>query len=310
MKAGGLRRSIERELIEGLGGDRRRALIERLRGNPEQRRGWDRAIAAVRVLEQREVSNFEIEQVERWLFDDLDEAGTSPRRAAPTRRWAGIAALCATLAAAAALLVWIEPDSTEPLRVSDVGELAARGALHQPRPLALDLVCGKPARAATLHGCRLDELLGFSLRLGDESLDPTAAAALAEAPLHLSVFGIAADGQLLYYTPTPIEPSHATLRLGAAWQALPVSVRLDVHHRPGRVRVFALASDAPAELADIERWAAALAPQPRAGVDDPAWHLRLAPGVLGPACRRSDRCASAETELTLTTSVEPSRTDP
>ena len=49
-----MRRLLERELIAGLGARRRRALVERLRGNVDQRRGWDRAIAAFRVLERRE----------------------------------------------------------------------------------------------------------------------------------------------------------------------------------------------------------------------------------------------------------------
>jgi hypothetical protein len=307
---------IERELIEGLRAPRRRELIERLRGNPDQRRGWDRAIAAFRALERREVSRVEVDQVERWLFEDLDAAGVIADRApAQGRRWTTLAAALATLATSAALLLWIDrdPTSDEPiaeLAQVEVDELRARGARTWTRPLALDLACGEPVRAAPQRGCRLDELLGFSLRLGDEALAPEQAAALAQAPLHLSVFGIAASGELLYYTPTPIEPAQATLRLGGSWQPLPLSVRLAVNHAPGRVRVFALASDRPAELADVERWAAALRSQPSADLDDPPWHLRLAPSVLGPVCARADRCASAETELTLLTAHEAPRTDP
>jgi hypothetical protein len=307
-----LRRVIERELVEGIAARRRRTLVERVRGNPDQRSGWDQAIAAFRVLEQREVSRFELDQVERWLFDDLDEAGLiEDRKPGPGRRWTTIAMTLATVAAAALLLVWIGPESpSETLERDPVDELQARGDPGFARPLALELVCGEPARPAAARGCALHELLGFSLRLGDESLDPNAAAALGRAPLYTSVFGIAADGELLYYLPTPVEPSHATLRLDAGWQALAISVRLEVNHEPGRVRVFALASDAPADVADIERWAAALEAQPSAGIDDPPWHLRLAPRVLGSVCPDRSRCASAETELTIPIAGEPPRTDP
>jgi hypothetical protein len=300
-----LDRLIERELIGGIAAPRRRTLIERLRGNPDQRRGWDRAIAAFRVLEQREVSRFELDQVERWLFDDLDESGIVEARGSKLgRRWPALVAALTTLAAAATLLLIVDPESAheDPAIAPGTDELQPRGEHGWTRPLAIDLVCGEPARPAAARGCSLDELLGFSLRLGDESLDPEAAAVFARAPLHATVFGIAADGELLYYLPTPLEPSHTTLRLGAPSQALPISVRLEVNHEPGRVRVFALASDAPADVADVERWAAALRTQPGGGIDDPPWHLRLGPSVLGPPCRHPDRCASAETELTLTTS--------
>lgn len=310
-----LHRWIERELVSGIAARRRRTLVERVRGNPDQRRGWDRAIAAFRVLEQREVSRFELDQVERWLFEDLDDSGlVTDRPAHVGRRWTGLAGALMALAAAVLLLVWIdgEPTSEQTLRFAyeDTDGLQPRGEHGWTRPLALELVCGEPARPASARGCGLHELLGFSLRLGDESLDPSRASALARAPLHTSVFGIAADGELLYYLPTPVEPSHALLRLGAGWQALPISVRLDVNHAPGRVRVFALASDAPADVADIERWAAVLADQPSASIDAPPWHLRMAPSVLGPICGDPDRCASAETELTIPTSVAPPRTDP
>jgi hypothetical protein len=232
--------------------------------------------------------------------------GDRPRALA--RRWTTLAITLAAAATAALLLITIDPKSTgeQPGLIDDHDELQPRGEPRWTRPLALEPVCGEPARPAAARGCSRDELLGFSLRLGGESLDPRAAATFEQAPLYASVFGIAADGELLYYTPTPIEPARTTLRLGAPWQALPLSVRLEVNHEPGRVRVFALASDAPADVRDIERWAAALQTRAPGGIDDPPWHLRLGPSVLGSPCRTMDRCASAETELTITNS----RTDP
>jgi hypothetical protein len=307
----GIRRLLERELISGIGARRRRALIERLRGNADQRRGWDRAIAAFRVLEQREVSRFEVDQVERWLFEDLGDLGVvAPAR--PRWRWAWLGGVAATIASAAAVLLWIDGDRTGELNgelpaVSDGSdELVARGEDSFARPRALELVCGQPVRAAATHGCTLDETLGFSIRLGSENLTPEAASALARAPLHVSAFGLAEDGSVFYYLPTPDEAASTQVSLGAPWQPLPFSVRLAVNHAPGRVRVFALASDRPAKVADIDRLAAALASQGAANLDDPPWHLRLPDPLLASLCPNSSRCASAETVL----SVSPAHPDP
>lgn len=305
-----MRRLLERELIAGIGPRRRRALIERLRGNAEQRRGWDRAIAAFRVLERREVSSFEIDQVERWLFEDLAEQGVvAPER--PRWRAAWLGGLAVTLASAAAVWLWIDGGRGHELveRVEIVGpsdELIARGQDRFARPLALELMCGQPVRAAATHGCSLDETLGFSIRLGAEGLPSNTASSLARAPLHVSAFALAEDGSQLYYLPTPDDPANVRVSLGAPWQPLPFSVRLAVNHAPGRVRVFALASDRPAEVADIERLAAALAPQAIADLDDPPWHLRLPDAALASLCPSALRCASAEAVLF----VSPARPDP
>ncbi|KIG18552.1 hypothetical protein DB30_00237 [Enhygromyxa salina] len=312
-----LRRAIEREMVDGLRAGRRRVLVERLRGNESERRGWDRAIAALRVLEDRAVSRTEIDQVERWLFDDLATQGVV--EAAPAGRgrgWTWLGATLATVATAATLLIWIgggEGDPQPAITTGDTGELIGRGGLGIARPLGLELVCGTPPRPARDHGCALDELLGFSVRLGDEALDPRAAAALAEAPLHLSVFGIAETGEVRYYLPNPGASELPELAMTKGWTALPTSVRLAVNHGPGRVRVFALASALEPSTADIDRLAASLAEQARASVDDPPWHLRLEADELAPLCSDVDRCASAESEFLLLNpdpARDPARTRP
>ncbi|MFO7564919.1 MAG: caspase family protein [Enhygromyxa sp.] len=49
---------------------------------------------------------------------------------------------------------------------------------------------------ARAQGCRRDELLGFSVRLGAEELDPVAAVALGKMPLHPSLLGVGDDGEI------------------------------------------------------------------------------------------------------------------
>ncbi|MCA9700188.1 MAG: hypothetical protein KC431_21870 [Myxococcales bacterium] len=306
-------RLIEHELLDGLGRDRRRSLLDRLRGNGDDRRRWDRAIAAFRVLEDRAVSRTEVDQVERWLFEDLAADGVLVGEAAASGRrrwWAPWVAGLSTLAAATALLLLVveRPDGDEDgveaqgrlLTIVDDGELQARGAIVWPRPLAIDALCGQPPRSSTMRGCDIDELLGFSARLdGDAGF-----AGEPGSTVHLSLFGIDDGGRLRYYAPTPDGAAlDQLLRVEAEprWQALPMSVRLGVNHRPGSLRIFAIATPEPASVADVERWTAALREQGPAGVDDPPWHLRLSSADLGPqvcdGLRR--RCASAETTLTI-----------
>ena len=303
-----LRRALERELVSGLGRRRRLALVERLRGNAEARRSYDRALAGFRALEQREVSRFELDQVERWLFDDLEHEGaTGAAPGAGQTRWTYLAAGAASLLSAAALLVWLDLGgegtsgglSNDDVAESDSDGFGARGKQAWSRPLALELVCGQPPRPAQRGGCRMDELLGFSARLGDEGLEPAAAAAFEGGPRSLTVFGLDAEGELLYYAPTPASAELPTLELGAGWTALPMSVRLEVNHEPGQVRVFALLSEREPSLAMLDSWARALADAPPATLDDPPWHLRLPAAALREVCPRAQRCASAETELEL-----------
>jgi hypothetical protein len=306
-RPGQLRRAVERELSRGLSPRRRRALIERLRGNEAERRGWDRAIAAVRALEDRSVSRFELEQVERWLFEDLAADGVIAKAPARRRRgsaWLG--ATLATIASAVALVWWIGRDEAGPTLAGD--ELVARGAGQLARPLALEPLCGEPPRPARARGCALDELLGFSIRLGDETLAPEAAASLAAADLQLSLFGVSDDGEVRYYLPTPGDPSLPELGVESRWRPLPLSIRLEVNHAPGRVRVFALASEVAPSVHDIDRLAAALRGQPSATVDDLPWHRRLDRAALGGLCGELDRCASAETEFLIL--ADPGGTKP
>lgn len=299
MKLGAsLRRLIERELVVGLGRRRRRALVERVRGNPEARREWDRALSAFRVVEQREVSRFELDQVERWLFEDLEAAAVVAPAPAGRRRWTWLAGAVASLASAAALVLWLESGEghDDPgLEVEGSGDdagLVARGRGQWSRPLAIALVCGQPPRPATRSGCGRDELLGFSARLAPGNH--------GRAGASLSLFGIDARGELLYYAPTPAElDPELELAVDRGWTALPMSVRLEVNHVPGRVRVFALAGARPPSLAELDTWAEALREQPSAALDDPPWHLRLDRAALAGVCPSPARCASAEAEFLI-----------
>ncbi|HVH97624.1 MAG TPA: hypothetical protein VM869_02900, partial [Enhygromyxa sp.] len=260
--------------------------------------------STVRALEDRSVSRFELEQVERWLFEDLEADGVIASSPARRRRgFAWFGATLATIASAATLAWWIGRDDAG-LAIERGDLLVARGTGSLARPLALEPVCGDPPRPARGRGCSLDELLGFSVRLGDEQLDRERAAALAAADLHLSLFGVAEDGEVRYYLPTPADLSLPSLRVESRWRPLPLSIQLGVNHAPGRVRVFALASEVAPSVADIDRLAAALRMQPSATVDDPPWHRRLDRAVLGSLCSDLDRCVSAEAEFSILVASE------
>ena len=298
-----LRRAIERELITGLRPRRRRALLERLRGNASARRRWDRAVAAFRVLEDRSVSRFELDQVERWLLDDLPEARPATR-SSRLGLWAALGTLFATVGAVL-LLVWPQFDEFDQLGGQAPGELAeftARGRRAWQRPLALEPVCGQPTRAAHRRGCELDELLGFALRLDPGLLASDAAG----APLQLTLFGLSERGELYYYAPNPDDAALPRLDTVERWTPVPLSIRLQVNHRPGRVRVFALASPEPATTAEVEGWAALLTTRPAATPDSPPWHLSLPPAQLEQVCPTPKLCASAESEFEITVDPSPS----
>jgi hypothetical protein len=271
-------------------------MVEHLRADPDGRACYDRATAVIRALEQREIAGSEIDLVERWLEHDgvLDERHTREG----TRAWTWIGIAFGFAAAAVLALRVVPPDPSG-------DELRAKGGGYA-RPLGLQLLCddghgaGGELRELTAGGCPNDAALSFAIRV-DERYTGGAA---------LSLFGIDAQGEVLYYVPVPDDAELPTLVHGR-WQALDRAVQLSVNHRVGPVRVYALlapaAAQARAPLDAIDDAAAALAHAPAAGPGEPPWHERLAgTGPLLSACGVPGQCASAELEFR----VDPPAADP
>lgn len=285
---------IDAEFQCGLRPDRRRTLLERLRGDADARRRWDHSAELFRALERAEVSTVELEQVERWLFEDLEpDPATEPgrlRRLLARWRWPTLGGLI--LATAAVALMILPRERADELERTD--GWAARGQAFG-RPLGLDAACGLPPRSAADHGCELGDRLGFAYRWPAPAAD---GGTLARG--YLSLFGVGHDGELLYYAPTPVDPAVAVERRSTreapwdAWRSLGFTVNLAVNHEPGTIRVYALLSARAPTVSTIEALAHALAEQEPALPGASAWHRRLELAELDELCADRRRCASAE----------------
>ena len=271
------RRWIQRDLDARLSARRQGRLREHLRSCARCRAEYDRLHAAFRVLARAPISAIELDQVGHWLDAEVVPAHLS------TPRW--IAALA--LAAASVAAIWL----VRPVETPE--EFAPRGAA--PASLAIEALCGRPPRPAGVDGCELDETVTFAWRAGDDAFEM--------APLAL--FGVGVDGGVLYYAPTPIEPEPAISGDGT-WTPAPFSAELAVNHAPGPVRVYAVACDAPPDVADVDRWAEALRDARPAESGDPPWIERLSAADRGAVCPTFDpfgtaetTCAAAETTFEL-----------
>jgi len=294
-----LDRAIERELTVGLAPRRRAALHERLRRDPRARARYDRAVEALRVLEgDVDVAPSELDVVGRWLADDWG----APRAEATERRaWPAVLAVLA----AALVLLWISPlRDVEGLRPWVDEGWQARGD-GQPEGLALEALCGsdeaEPA-ALRVRDCSLADLLGLAYRV-PEGTDG-----------RLTVFGVDAQGDAMFYLPTPDDPTGSDVEPGR-WRALHLAVRLRVNHAPGPLRIYGLVAPTVATTDEVEALARALAPLPAAEPGDLPWTARVAEsheaaarqvlvrlcpkGPLGGPPSSSASCRAAELHLTL-----------
>lgn len=280
-----LDRAIERELTVGLSPRRRERLHERLRRDPRARARYDRAVEALRVFEgDVDVAPTELDLVGRWLADDLGapRPATSERRAWP--------AMLAALTAALVLLLVSPlqgPDSLRPW-TGDEG-WQARGGGHDG--LALEALCGPDeaddaARRVRARDCRLAELMGLAYRVP------------AGTQGQLTVFGIDAHGDAMFYLPTPVDPAGASVDPGR-WRALPLAVRLRVNHAPGSLRIYGLVAPSVATASEVEALVEQLAPLPAAAPGDAPWTTRVTPESLSRLCADSSRCHAAELHLSL-----------
>lgn len=279
-------RWMELDLLGKLPVRKRRRLHEHLRADEHARDHYDRLVEALRVLEGRDDHvQLEIDLVERWLFDDVAAPGEAGREPAWRWLWSAIGVL------AVALLVVVLRGASSPA-LDD--ELAVRGGDRSAFALEAMCVAGEDEAAAVSAAadgtCGLGQTLTFAFR--------APARPGVETPRWLSVFGVDAGGRVLYYAPAP-DGNGAVRATAERWTPAPFSVRLEVNHRPGTVRVFGLLSPVAPDVDRIDTWAEVLRDRPQADVGDAPWHRRLTPDLLGGVCPQIDSCDGAELSFTL-----------
>lgn len=277
-----LDRWIERELTEGLSPRRRARLHQRLRTDPRARARYDRAVCALRVLEgDVPVAAFELDLVGRWLADD---AGAVAPSQSTRRAWPVVLAAVA----AALLLLWVSP-------LRDPGALSlderldesfmARGGDRDG--LALEVLCGPaetPDPELRIRDCGHRDLMGFAYRVPEATRGT------------LTLFGVDADGDPMFYRPTPVDPAGVTVDPGR-WQALPLGVRLWVNHAVGPLRVYGLVAPRVATPDQVRAWVQQLAPQSPAAPGGSPWIDRVDPSSLRSVCSDPTDCHAAELDL-------------
>jgi hypothetical protein len=146
--------------------------------------------------------------------------------------------------------------------------------------------------------CSIADLMGLAYRVPEG------------AEGHLTVFGVDARGDAMFYLPTPVAPAGPAVEPGR-WRALHAAVRLRVNHAPGPLRIYGLVAPTVATVDEVEALARALAPLPAAEPGDPPWTARVPPSLLARLCRDdslrgspgptpdADGCRAAELHLTL-----------
>jgi hypothetical protein len=69
---------------------------------------------------------------------------------------------------------------------------------------------------------------------------------------HVALFGIASDHTLYWYGPSPAAPAEVTIERSEKLQPIGETIRLQVNHEPGTVRVVGLFTERPMEYRDVE----------------------------------------------------------
>ena len=273
-------------------------LASRMRSDAGLRRQYDQAVLALRTLEGNPpVAQFEIDWVGAWLVTDQEEAEASVDSAgwlAGWRTW-----LSMGLAATAAVLVAVLAGGTHPPPPEDYR--GVKGSPHS-RPVAIDVLCGSEDVVALVggdalvsaeaSGCTLRDTLAFSYRVrGTEGGT-------------LSLFGINADGDPMYYVPTPDDSTTIMVKPGD-WRAVGVGVHLQTNHTPGLTRVFGLLSTEPPTTAQLDAIVHALT-QAGPAVDDAPWTTRIDRSLWRPLCPRdATQCHGVEAAFQLRRSARP-----
>lgn len=296
MRRARIRRMMELACLGQLPARRWERLRAELLAHEGLRREYDAMAAALRCLEDRPVASGEQALVEGVLL------GADPREPSASRalgRNVGLGVALTALAVVALALVvapgWRSGSgfgALEGQRGPSDEQFAVRGSPLSPA-LGVMLVCGPPGAGsqalvdASPDGCGIGDVMTLAYRLpADGELDSG----------YVSAFGLAEDGRILYYAPTPTEPQALSVS-SKQFAASEVSVRLSVNHEPGEVHVFAMVSRHPVSLGVLELAAhelASRAPDP----DSPDWTLGLSFPTRSVLCSERD-CLTAQFDLEI-----------
>jgi hypothetical protein len=261
------RKATQRLIAGDLGPREHVRLAQHVRSCAACRKYFERHIQVIRLLEGRVMARCETEHVAALL--------SMPEKSA-SRSWAFPWLVLTTLGAATALLVIVRPQDDS---------FAVRGT-SETWDLALNAYCGEPPHEVTQSPCLSSDFLTFSYRLRQSE-------AGHESKMEISIFGVDASGDPLYYLPTP--DFGETLRIERdAWQALPFSTHLAVNHEAGRVRVFALAAARMLTIAEIDALAKPLSEAREPQIGDVPWHLDAAKSLPDGLCPDVESCHSAQ----------------
>lgn len=168
------------------------------------------------------------------------------RRPAPAR-WAVAAA--AVLAVGASLVMFARPSEPEFQARS-----AATGEAKKYETPAVEVFCVErdDAGEVTFRGAESSELATVTCPVGSEVKFATRN---PDGRLgYVALVGVADDGTPRWYGPSPAAPDALSVPAGSDLAPLGETIRLDVNHDPGTVRVVGIFSEKPMSWSDVETW--------------------------------------------------------
>lgn len=204
-----------------------------------------------------QASSAEFTSVKAALFGQLDhEAAKQAKQPAaktanPKLKW--FWGVLAGAAAATAIAIFaLKIPATEPATETSPSAFAIRGNTSGGdtsaglRVFCLDAKSGEPTEikplsaAQELQSCQLNQVLRFAYSNRSQRG-------------FLYLLGIDEKYQPYWYAPAPPERQSVVIAKGVADQALERAVSLQVNHRPGLLRIFALFSERPLTAATIQK---------------------------------------------------------
>jgi hypothetical protein len=276
------RRLAERALAGTLSPSKERALVRCLEASPEDREAYGALSVYLRALEggaERELTSGQSERILDRVLEATTSSGAAARASGVVEdgglgvldrllRFGSLARPASTAAAVA--LVVLVPVLALVLapREATAPSVSARGASVSPaagRP-ALRALCVRAGRIVPPPALVAGEREPLDARcLEDDELQLVLTAPSRQD--HLLVVGLleAADGtrRELHYFPVPPTGLSGPAPHGAVDLPLGESVRLEVNHAPGRLRILALFSSDPIDARTVFAYLAAAGGRPR-----------------------------------------------